>query len=457
MYLDGVANDFQYIATIDPIGSASDNYIKMMDVERFDLSNQYGRTNDKYLNLRLLNSFLKKHRYKKTLIFTASIFIDRFWDEDFKNFIRENDLLFIVGKSGHKYNIKLNNIFVQQTPGNLNDKEFSLKIGAHLSKVIAMQKYLYIDMKNYEFPTFSVTLDNICDLLKQKQDRGVCKLMASGIPFEFVYNIKRETKNLVIIGQSAISGKAVSLPSFQRWKWAFDFNASTLTLNDPTLYLSDCLTCGWFVGGGDDKGHYAKIFAEEILKLSKIMKIEPKNIIFYGASAGGFSSFQIASYIKGSMVVADITQTDLRTYHWQNQISDLTKNIFFSDSVQNINEAYIARFDIISRFIENKNIPNFIFLQNDFDIKHVRSQMLQFIDSLQKLLQNNQFKLPKIANLYIYDSFRNLKGGHLPLNRYATTWIINDVINSLTNNTVLTFADKFSLKEISISDIIDDK
>lgn len=183
---------------------------------------------------------------------------------------------------------------------------------------------------------------------------------------------------------------------------------------------------------GTKREDYCEIIAAVIADLADELDIEMSNVIFYGGSAGGYSSFQIASKLPGVTVIADIPQTDLRTYHVKADIKEVVSACLGFESVSEVDSEFIHRLDLITRFIKEGRVPNFVILQNDLDYNHVESQMLSFKDRLEDVF--NSLPQPKIMEYYVYSIWHRQRGGHVPLGRYATVNIVNKIIRALKRN-----------------------
>lgn len=171
----------------------------------------------------------------------------------------------------------------------------------------------------------------------------------------------------MIINQAAVS-RTRELPIFQRWKWINDFNANVLILNDPLLYKSTTLKAGWWVGTAACDLTYE--FSKELGELLEKLEIPSKNTFFYGSSAGGFSSLQQSSCLKGSTAIIDIAQTDLFTYKQKNEVELTTTACYGTHDLNEIENKFSYRFRVIDRLKQLDNIPNIYILQNLEDTHH---------------------------------------------------------------------------------------
>lgn len=131
----------------------------------------------------------------------------------------------------------------------------------------------------------------------------------NGVKYEFLIHFKHNSERLIIHSSGAIPGDSDynrSRPYLNRWSWSNHFKESIIFYNDPTLYINDEIHGGYGIGTKDD------YYLEKIAKLSSIFaknqNLQDKDLLFYGSSAGGFTSFMLATMVKDSTAICDIPQ-----------------------------------------------------------------------------------------------------------------------------------------------------
>ncbi|MDQ1316502.1 MAG: hypothetical protein QG588_149 [Candidatus Poribacteria bacterium] len=238
--------------------------------------------------------------------------------------------------------------------------------------------------------------------------------------FEMFSNFKKESKILVVFGQSALDQGKVELPVFRRWSWGRDIPHSSLVINDPTLYLGEELLAGWFVG--DSKNHYAETTALIIKDMAKEMEISNENIIFLGASAGGLTSLIMASFIPCSSAVVDIAQTDVTRYFYKNYMNTLYRVALDETDLDVVFSKYKARLKAVESFRINRCVPNMVISQNTHDMTagEITTQFGEFIRGTMEVMAENPST--RESKMIIMTNNRNhlLKGGHFPLSKEKT-------------------------------------
>ncbi|WP_299585360.1 hypothetical protein [uncultured Microbulbifer sp.] len=102
----------------------------------------------------------------------------------------------------------------------------------------------------------------------------------------------------IIFFHAALTKRSgVKLPIFSGANLAAGINANKIFVSDPSLYLSDSIRLGWFLGS-------RYFHAEEILTnilVGLLKSLGSKKIILFGASAGGFASILFGGLLLGKV------------------------------------------------------------------------------------------------------------------------------------------------------------
>lgn len=239
----------------------------------------------------------------------------------------------------------------------------------------------------------------------------------NGVKYELYCKFAPSSKKLVVFGQDAITRSTTSLPKFFRWSWMRELPYSTVVLNDPTLYLDDDLNGGWFIG--TQSRDYAKECSRIIADIAAMSGIKSDSIIFFGASAGGFSSLAMAACLPGSRALVDIPQTNLQNYHAQSEVDKtVAAGLGFKDA-KNIPSDFLYRINSIERFRKEGNIPDITYLMNKNDINHFRSQLAEFMVGYSGLIECG-LSPSGALRVETYDRYSLIKGGHFPMSKTET-------------------------------------
>jgi len=200
-----------------------------------------------------------------------------------------------------------------------------------------------------------------------------------GVKLRFYMNIRPNSKRLLVFGQGYTDRKLVTLPRFQRMNWASEFEDSLIILSDPTLYLDPQMGLGWCVGTADK--HYLPIICDYIGEVATKLGVANEHMLFWGSSAGGFTSLMMATYFPGAAAVANNPQIDVLAFK-RGGVRMLLDLGFGGIGIDQARKRYKTRFSFIERVREIGWIPDIYYLQNVADEDHYRDQFLPFVAAL---------------------------------------------------------------------------
>jgi len=250
------------------------------------------------------------------------------------------------------------------------------------------------------------------------------------VSFE-IFCIFKPNLPLVVFGQSAVT-RPVDLPVFHRWSWIHECNYSTIFINDPTLYLDPQMEGGWLQG--KDTHFYLDSYIEIIKSLMNFMNLNAKEVLFFGSSAGGFTSLQMAAKLKGAHALVQIPQIDMTEYHIEQAKDLLYKNCYNSMSIDKIKESYYDRLSVIECFKHLNYIPNIWYLQNTHDVSHLHTQFGFFMKEIAKLLLERPELRENKLIIETYSLNHPLRGGHTVMGKEFTLEYIEKAIHTFINN-----------------------
>lgn len=419
MYFPDVTFDF--IVTIDPVGTPYDAYITALDLGHLDLTERYQRTASQEINASRAAALRAEGSVDDSVAVLVVMSAERVLPD-------LDRITAGLPTNWHLYCLSRTPVRAQRdrclfgsTPASTSGQEFRLKVGGHLQRIASEQPVgSPFNPASPTFPRTRVECSDLTDIAHQNPASGVATVRSLGFRLDAMYNLRPGTEKLVIVNQSALGRQNLELPIFQRWKWAPDINATTLVLNDPTLYVSERIDCGWWVG--TTELDYVPPFSRAVGRLAAELGVPREDIVFYGGSAGAFSSLAMAAELPGSRAVVDIPQTDLRTYHIKSAINVLAQDCFGVPDRSQIPEEFAHRFSVFERFRRVGHCPDFVYCQNTHDATHVVGQYLEFADKLDEFFPGHR------GQYRTYELNHPVKGGHIPLPRRSTVQIINSVL-----------------------------
>ena len=106
-----------------------------------------------------------------------------------------------------------------------------------------------------------------------------------------LYVMLKKSDKVIISGQDALIEGRRDLPYFYRKNWANDLDCSFITFSDPSLYLSSDFGAGYLclLDSRD-------LLIRSIKKILKTNSSSDSDVIFFGASSGGYQVLSIATF-----------------------------------------------------------------------------------------------------------------------------------------------------------------
>lgn len=261
-----------------------------------------------------------------------------------------------------------------------------------------------------------ITFQQIDDAVFPVNELFGLKVEYENFQYEFLLKNVENCPTLTTIASAAFNRNTKyerSRPWFNRWSWSFE--GSTLFFHDPTLYLSDEIFAPWGVGTPDV--WYLEKIAVIIEKLAQKLQIKNEDILFFGSSAGGFTSLVLSVLIKNTVALADVPQFDITKWgsHWKP-----IKNASFDMDTETFIEKYNERLNIMTLIKKENYVPNAYILM-DCSVETDFSRQYMFF-----LKELNDFKYEDEGNtmkLVIYG--KNIK--HAPTSQKNTLLIMKNI------------------------------
>lgn len=235
------------------------------------------------------------------------------------------------------------------------------------------------------FPNKVIPYDELKDFEIPFNQPFILTVNWDGIKFEFLIKMKQDASGLLILGSGAgtITNEArVFTPYFQRHSWIDDFDDSVIYYNDPTLYFDEKLPLGW--GQGTIERFFLKDIADILGQLIEKTQIPKKNVIFYGSSGGGFMSFYLAGYVKGTIALVNSPQTSLLKW-LKVPVKQVFEYSYPNMSEEEIVSLFPERINVIDFFKKIKYVPKIYYLQNAYCELDMLHHVIPFIEGLQKV------------------------------------------------------------------------
>lgn len=408
------------VAVLDGPGGVLDRYIESFQLENLNISDQIERTSDPLENARRFNDVIAVHYPGKNILrLMTSENVDAPIEAlgSLSTPLVRNVVFTRLYRKSH-----IESVFVQGVPVDA-EVDFAAKVGGHLSRIVRFQPAgSPMNPSSLPFPDTHRRYAGLGSYEPVVDERHTISIEIQGVQFDIFSDLRSSSDKLVVFGQSALNRSMVELPVFHRWKWMLDLSASAIALNDPTLYSSDQLDAGWWIGTRErDYVEEATLIVE---KIAKTLGISRENIVFYGGSAGGFSSFQMAACLPGSRVMADIPQIDLRKYHMPQVVNAAVQAGLDFETSEDVPAEYLHRIDVVERFARNQVVPDFLYLQNMRDTAHVEAHFEDFRARVKSLSDANDWA-SHLGTYETYSAWSMVRGGHFPLGRSDSMRFLN--------------------------------
>lgn len=175
-------------------------------------------------------------------------------------------------------------------------------------------------MKNIELSSF---IDGLSGRnVKGGGESLSCSVSIEGYGIPITMKLQRSDKLVVFFPGAHAIGHVK--PKFQRRKYFDELPYNCVSLFDPTLFLEEDLSLGWFQGGGEIP-HFERVKIL-LVELAKELAIPEENILLFGSSAGGIPAIKVSESIPKCNVFVANPQTDVRKY-FELQVSKLIEHI----------------------------------------------------------------------------------------------------------------------------------
>ncbi len=213
-----------------------------------------------------------------------------------------------------------------------------------------------------------------------------------GFDYEFLFKDLGDSDKLTVLGSGAFNkekGYDRKGPWFNRWSWTFD--DSTLYYHDPTLYLADDIFGPW--GLGTPETWYLEKIGIIISRLVEVINVRNDDILFYGSSAGGFTSLMLSIMVKDSVCLAEVPQFDITS--WGSFWRPL-KNASFDMDDKEFIEKYGNRVSVMKLIQEKNYIPNAYILMDcsaEYDFTRQYLPFFKRLNNFKYDIKGNSMKL----------------------------------------------------------------
>ena len=192
-------------------------------------------------------------------------------------------------------------------------------------------------------------------------------VMFGGLPIDIRYEPRGFGTTLIMFGAAVT--KPMQFPIFAGKGLTAAVPANRIFVHDPSLYVDDRLTLGWYAGNARQ--------ARLQLALKRILNTlsASTDVVTFGVSGGGFAALYYAAVLGGTAVPVN-PQTDIAAYT-KGAIRNFTHFAWGADRLEEV-PAVTDLTDVYSRPVQNR----VVYIQNTGDIEHMTRHYEPFMARL---------------------------------------------------------------------------
>ncbi|MGL4819356.1 MAG: glycosyl transferase family 2 [Bacilli bacterium] len=265
--------------------------------------------------------------------------------------------------------------------------------------------------------TYTLTIEQLKAFTFPVNQQVKLNVVGYEVPFEFLVTHRPTLQSLVVIGSGAFNPERIKPPIFHRHSWFKEIEASTIFYNDPTFYLNSSLSVAWLQGTAQH--FYLETVAEIVREIQARMNKANEDLLFYGSSAGGFTSMLLGTLFQGSRVLVNNPQTIVPNYskgHVGRMMETSYQGLAHEEAIQ----TYQHRLEAVAWFVAHRYVPNMTYLQNAGCAHDLSNHLIPFMRTLAEVLPDGAEDVVKVV------LYHEKEKGHNPLDKDVTLRYIHE-------------------------------
>lgn len=217
-------------------------------------------------------------------------------------------------------------------------------------------------IRNYSrYADRTVTYSNLEEFLNSEVLAGI-----NAIPYGHelleLRIVDNKASTTVVLFHAAINPGSTTLPVFIGAQLTTDLEANLIFVSEPALDMG--VPIGWFAGD------HTRTLQPDLTRAFRHIHeglSESRNLIFFGASAGGFAALYYSHQFPGSLAVVSNPQTNIEKYQPEH-VNIYRERCWHRAELR----ATGITFDLVPLYADS--FPNFVvYLQNRDDTLHMES------------------------------------------------------------------------------------
>jgi hypothetical protein len=183
---------------------------------------------------------------------------------------------------------------------------------------------------------------------------------------------------LFVMLNGAVNRSKVALPVFPRWNWGRVLQGHVLAVCDPTLYLDEQLTIGWFLGRPD--WNPLDTLGRVAAQVRRRLGVTEDRSIYYGSSGGGFAALCAASQETHGRAIAVNPQAEI-IHYYEDAVERIARVFDPARTAQELQAGWPLRWSAISAVETARaggRAPRLFYAQNVVDGRHHKRHYLPF-------------------------------------------------------------------------------
>ncbi|MGP9682078.1 hypothetical protein [Brachybacterium sp. AOP3-A1-3] len=203
---------------------------------------------------------------------------------------------------------------------------------------------------------------------------GVLTIMHGGVPLDVKYDPRGYGTTMVFF-HAAVSRRFTQLPMFPGAGISQRLPVDRIFITDPTLYLDDDLTLGWFAGNRCQPD-----LQDVITKVLAALIPKGRPAVMFGGSGGGFAALHYAARIPNSLAVP--VNPQIKIGNFSKALVDAWLRLGWGLDTSSTGISDVATETDAGRAYVEGSPTRVWYIQNTGDTRHVKKHFTPFMDAL---------------------------------------------------------------------------